>query len=255
MQAGSLRADWQSAPRPRTKVFIASLGGREAPGCARWKQSQTREPSPEFLPSRRSRSSLLPKWSSRFPRSQFPLKNLISPAPKQHHRNGPKKNAAIEPNRPVPHIEEIKIHALLVRSVTAARYLPQPRYATLHPLVRFKSLPISRHFVLHDRPRPHQAHLAPHHVPKLRQFVQARLPQKPPHDRHPRVIPKLLIALPLRSQSRILVQVLLQHGIRISHHGPEFPCVKFLAPKTDPPLPVKHRPARIQHDRNRNQNA
>ena len=71
-----------------------------------------------------------------------------------------------------------------------------------------------------ERPRAHQAHLAPQNVPQLRQLVQAGAAQQAAHDRqHAGIVLQLEMLAPFFARARVAVQVLPQQGVRIDVHG------------------------------------
>ena len=102
--------------------------------------------------------------------------------------------------------------------------------------------------VEHQRPRPDEAHLAPHDVPQLRQLIQRAAPQQPPDPRHTRILSDLeqpllrLVAIPQRVLQRI----------RVRDHRAELQHPETLAMTPDTLLREEHRPTILELHRHSN---
>src|SRR5690348_15754357 len=94
------------------------------------------------------------------------------------------------------------------------------------------------------RTGPDQTHFSSQHVPKLRQFVQAILPQELTYSRNSRVI----INLEEWSLPFVLVTQCLLHFLCISLHGPKFVARKRAALLPDPTRSIKHGSVRVKFD-------
>src|SRR5690606_4852373 len=102
---------------------------------------------------------------------------------------------------------------------------------------------IPRDLLAHDRPRSDEAHLALQHVPQLRQLVEARLAEEATDTRNARVVPELVVAIPLFLQLRTLFQELLEDLVGVFDHRGEFAALEASAAPPDPRMAVDHRTA------------
>src|SRR5271165_389985 len=170
-----------------------------------------------------------------------------------NHGEGPEQNAKIQPDRPVSDIKRIQLNPLLVAGVVASGYLPQAGQAALDARVQLEAGSVARDFLMPDRARANQAHIAAQDVPQLRQLVQARLPQKASDPGNAGIVLQLVIAFPFLAQVLTLPQVFFQSAIGIENHGAKFPSGKELSAMPNAFLSIKHRALGIQPDQQRDE--
>ena len=99
------------------------------------------------------------------------------------------QNLQIEPGRTMPCIPQIEPDHVVKSHATPPLHLPQ----TCDSRLRFEQSPpmpgrISLDLIRNRRTRPNQRHIAAQHVDELRQFIQARSPQKVSHRSNPRIV-------------------------------------------------------------------
>src|SRR5579872_2969848 len=135
----------------------------------------------------------------------------------QHHSHCFAQDSEVHAERPAANVFAIEFHAPRERRVLPCGYLPEAG----QPRCDVETLPILQCVVIRVingmRAGPDQAHLATQDIPKLRQFIKAVTPQKPPGPRDARVVGNLeewAISLILSAQ-RLLALV------GIGHHGAE----------------------------------
>jgi hypothetical protein len=103
-------------------------------------------------------------------------------------------------------------------------------------------MPLLEDFLGDDGPWADQAHVSAQHVPKLRQLIQASLPEGASHPGHAGIFLQLVAEQPLDGALRMLLQIPLQSLVAIRHHRPEFPQPKLTAPFPDPGVRIEYRP-------------
>ena len=101
------------------------------------------------------------------------------------------------------------------------------------------------------RPRPDQGHVTAHHIPELRQFVQAGATQQVADRRDARVVARL------EERARHLIDLgqLREATVRTLVHGAELQDVEAIEMPTRAPLPVDDLPGGAELDHRGNQEA
>ena len=132
---------------------------------------------------RPSKSTLASPIDARRPKSTASV-----PTPLRHGQKSSQQNSHVRSQTPRPDVLAIQFHAALKRGIASRRHLPQPGDSGRHVEPSQVLNLICRKIVQRMRPGPHQTHVPFHHVPELRQFIQAVPPQKSPQPRDPRII-------------------------------------------------------------------
>ena len=115
---------------------------------------------------------------------------------------------------------------------------PRPH---LKPLPEFGELAFDTRGKLRAlRARPHEAHLAPHHVHDLRKLVEMEAAQHLSHRRRARIAGRRPDGPALR--------------LRFHRHAPELEHLEHAAAEAEPRLAVQHRAAVLEPDRQRDRN-
>jgi len=83
------------------------------------------------------------------------------------------------------------------RMCRSGRDLPQSGKPAPHARVQIERFSVPLYLCLHDRTRPHEAHMPQQHIPQLREFVQAAFAQKCAHAGNARIVFQLVRSLPL----------------------------------------------------------
>src|SRR5687768_9973853 len=108
----------------------------------------------------------------------------------EHHPPRPQTHHHFQPAPPPPHLPDVALDPLLKIPPLVARAADLPKPSNPRPHRKPRLPPSRAKLVLLERawPRPHHRHVPQQHVKKLRQLVESRPAQKPPHLRHPRVV-------------------------------------------------------------------
>src|SRR5579863_426269 len=114
------------------------------------------------------------------------------PAPPEDGGNGLGENLQIESERPPVDVLQVEHHPAVECQIAAPADLPEPRHARRHTEPPHEPRLGELVDVAHrQRSRPHERHVAPHHVEELRQLVERHPPQQPPHTRDPGIVADL----------------------------------------------------------------
>ena len=135
------------------------------------------------------------------------------PPPQQHHLGRGQQAHQVEEQRGVLDVVEV---VLELDRAFSSMVEPYPYLSCAHPVMpgftssrSANSGPARLELVEEHRPlraRPHQAHVAPQHVPELGQLVEPRAPEEPAHRQDPRVSPRSPRPPPACSASRRMVR-------------------------------------------------
>ena len=167
-------------------------------------------PSPALL--QRHDVSAAPAEHYLLPDSWLLQAPLVCAVAGEHHGEGTGQDPEIHPDAPVGHIIAVQADPFLVGRIVSSGDLPQARDARAHPAVIRVDFAVFGDLGLHDGTRPHQAHLAPHHIDQLGQFIQAALAQEAAHAGDTGVMLQFAVLFPLVAQVGIFLQTA---GLRI----------------------------------------
>lgn len=127
--------------------------------------------------------------------------------------------SAITPKRSTVDVVSIKGNPLAVRQVRTPADLPGSSYARTDASVQRRvQTVVLLEFLAHDWAGANEAHVAQQHVPELRQFVQARLPNKAAKLSDARVILEFEGSLPFSLGSGVVLQQVTKYLIGVRHH-------------------------------------
>src|SRR5436853_4058472 len=177
------------------------------------------------------------------PPSAWPWRAARSPpGGPEHLHHGAPEDPEIEPQRPGVDGPAVELDGRLeVADRLVPADLPEPRDARLHGAAS----PVMRSIVLDlvDRrgPRPHQAHLAPEHVPDLRQLVEMTGAKLLAERGDARIIPDLEDRPPHLVEARQSARILRS----LEKHGAELVQPEEAAVQPNPPLREERRPGRL----------
>ena len=129
------------------------------------------------------------------------------------------------------HVPDVECELLLPAERVAAVDLGPPRDAGAHVMTPCLRGGVERQVVHHEWSRTDQAHVALHHIPEFRQFVQAGCPNEAPDPRK---------ALGVRQQMALRIT-----GVG---HGTELDQLEGSAAQTGPNLPKEDGAAEPQPD-------
>src|SRR5882724_6266223 len=165
----------------------------------------------------------------------------------EHCRNRSQQDFQVHGRTPVLDVLQVQSNILFKGRIAACFYLPQAGNSGgyVEPAQVLQTVLIN--FVFDGRSRPHQAHIAFQHIPKLRQFVEAVLTQDATNARDARVVRNL----EERSLPFIHCPQTGPELICIIHHGAELVEGETSPLLTDPVRAVQSRTAGVQIDGNR----
>ena len=158
----------------------------------------------------------------------------------------------VQPNRPVPHVPRVHLHALVVGGVAAAADLPKPGDAGRDEIVVRDEVAVLLDLFLNDGARSDKAHLPANDVDDLRQFIKTCPPQEMTDTRDARIVLQLKILLPLFTSLGILRKIVFEACLGILYHGAEFIAGKHAAVLSDPLMRKEHAPRLINVDQHGN---
>src|SRR5436190_9093152 len=117
--------------------------------------------------------------------------SLVSAAPGDDGRHGAGQDRDVEPERPVLEVVEVEPHEVVEAEIGTAGDLPEPGQARENEVAL--EVPALELLVVaqRQRSRPDEAHLAPEHVPDLRDLVQREAAENRPDRGHARVLADL----------------------------------------------------------------
>lgn len=158
----------------------------------------------------------------------------------------------VQPNRPIPHVPRVHLHALVVGGVAAAADLPESRDAGRDEIVVCDQIAVFLDLFLNDRARSDEAHFSADDVDDLRQFIKTCTPQEMPDARDAGIILQLKIPFPFFTCLGILRKIVFEACPGILYHGAEFIAGKHAAVLSDPLMRKEHAPRVIDVDQHGN---
>src|SRR5690606_30235713 len=109
----------------------------------------------------------------------------VGAAAGEHGAHGAPQDDEIAGARPVLDVVEVAAHAVRPRQVRSAADPPHPGEPRLDAQAALRPLLIAVDLAQQRGPRADQRHIAPQHIPQLRQLIQAETAQERAERRHP----------------------------------------------------------------------
>ena len=143
---------------------------------------------------------------------------------------------------------DVEPNAFVVGEVVSAGNLPQPRDTGPKRRDHREGISVARNLGGHDRPPPHDTHVAGQHIPELGKLVEAAPPQDPPDSRDARVSPQLEVLFEFLRQRGGFTQYEQQRLVGIGDHRPELQAAERTAVSADAFAGVERRSSRRKRD-------
>ena len=105
----------------------------------------------------------------------------LYPAGAEHIQDGAREDPEVEPQAPLIDIPDVEPEPLAEYDRVPPVDLRPASDAGQHLMPPVLLRRVVRQVFHEQRTRSHQRHVAPHDVPQLRQFIEARLPKEPAH--------------------------------------------------------------------------